>query len=178
MTHVFYYFNGLDGNVGDLIVLPRSQYQHWGQLGQMFGDNALPGSKTFDNLPPGSAVICHSAMVHGRRAKPGGENHPRYFVDVSYCQPGENLWPASGNFGHLETFELAKSLGHDRGGEFGHVYDFSHFYCTPGDADAGGIDDTRPEGVAAAQQRKHAYREQVEKQTDGKIGVNSGNDLF
>ena len=84
MVHVFNYYNGLDGQVGDLIVLPRSQYSHWDGLGAIFGAEPLPSSRTFDNLPPGTAVICHSAMVHGRRAKPGGETKPRYFVDVSY----------------------------------------------------------------------------------------------
>ena len=90
----------------------------------------------------------------------------------------------------METFELAKSLGHDRGGEFGHLYDFSQFYCTPGDAvrsdeigptgDAGvgGADDTRSEVVVAAQRRKRAYREMVAKQTGGQISVNTGHDLF
>eukprot|EP01050_Picozoa_sp_SAG11_P015223 SAG11_NODE_1951_length_4011_cov_5.799080_2_plen_313_part_00 len=52
-------------------------------------------------------------------------------VDCSYCQPGASRWPASGNWRHKETFELALSLGHDRGGEFAHIYDFQHFYCTP-----------------------------------------------
>ena len=52
----------------------------------IFKDAVLPGSKTFNNLPPGSAVICHSALVHGRRAQPGGEDKPRYFLDISYCR--------------------------------------------------------------------------------------------
>lgn len=74
------------GNIGDLIVLPRSQYAHWdaGTFSGLWGDTALPGSRTYDNLPPGSAVVCHSAMIHGRRAKPGGEGNPRYFVGQSF----------------------------------------------------------------------------------------------
>lgn len=89
--HVFFYFNGLDGTVGDLMVLPGSQYSYWDSLTlrQTFKDTPLPGSKVFDSLPNGSAVIAHSGLVHGRRQKPGGEAHPRYFVDISYCQPGE-----------------------------------------------------------------------------------------
>jgi hypothetical protein len=89
--HVFYYLAGLDGTVGDLMVLPKSQYSYWDSrsLRQMFQDTPLPGSKAFDNLPSGSAVIVHSGLVHARRQKPGGEGHPRYFVDISYCQPGE-----------------------------------------------------------------------------------------
>lgn len=89
--HVFFYFNGLDGTVGDLMVLPGSQYSYWDSLAlrHTFKDTPLPGSKVFDSLPNGSAVIAHSGLVHGRRQKPGGEAHPRYFVDISYCQPGE-----------------------------------------------------------------------------------------
>ena len=33
-------------------------------------------------------------MRNGRRAKPGGEEHPRYFIDSSYCQSG-TVWPAA-----------------------------------------------------------------------------------
>jgi hypothetical protein len=185
MVHVFYYFNGLDGQVGDLIVLPRSQYNHWGSLGHMFQAQALPGSRTFDNLPEGSAVICHSGLVHGRRAKPGGEGKPRYFVDVSYCQPGVMKWPASGNWGHLKTYDLARSKGHDRAGEMAHIFNFEHFYCSPSTGSGllpafkgGAGEDTRSEDVVAAQGRKVAYREQVALQTGGAIHVNSGNDLF
>ena len=88
MIHVFFYLNGLDGQVGDLMILPRSQYSHWdgGSMQAIFKDAVLPCSKTFNNLPPGSAVICHSALVHGRRAQPGGEDKPRYFLDISYCR--------------------------------------------------------------------------------------------
>ena len=40
-------------------------------------------------------VLIHSAVLHGRRAKPGGDAAaPRYFVDVSYCQPGPRRWPS------------------------------------------------------------------------------------
>ena len=88
MIHVFYYLNGLDGQIGDLMVLPRSQYAHWdgGTMQALFKDNVLPGSKTFGTgnpVPPGTAIICHSALVHGRRQRPGGEGKPRYFLDVS-----------------------------------------------------------------------------------------------
>ena len=67
-------------------------------------------------------------MVHGRRAKPGGEGGGgRYFVDVSYCQPGENQWPAYGR--HGEIFGAALRLGHDRGGAFRDVFDMGIFYA-------------------------------------------------
>jgi hypothetical protein len=32
-------------------------------------------------------------MWHARRAKPGGEDSPRWFVDASYCQSGVK-WPS------------------------------------------------------------------------------------
>jgi hypothetical protein len=39
----------------------------------------------------------HSALVHGRRAMPGGEDGPaRFFSDISYCQHSvsRSLWPS------------------------------------------------------------------------------------
>lgn len=41
--HVFFYFNGLNGEIGDLMVLPKSQYAHWdaSSLGQVRTD-AIP----------------------------------------------------------------------------------------------------------------------------------------
>ncbi len=88
MVHVFYYLNGLDGTVGDLMALPRSQYSvmERGAFSALWQDYELPGSLTFGAkipLPPGSAVIVHSALMHGRRAMPGGDpSKPRYFIDV------------------------------------------------------------------------------------------------
>jgi len=88
MIHVFYYLNGLDGQIGDLMILPKSQYAHFdgGTMQALFKDKVLPGSKSFGTgnpVPPGTAIICHSALVHGRRQRPGGEGKPRYFLDVS-----------------------------------------------------------------------------------------------
>ena len=34
----------------------------------------------------GSAIIVHSALMHGRAQKSGGGGKPRYFIDSSYCQ--------------------------------------------------------------------------------------------
>lgn len=95
-------------------------------------------------------------------------------ADVSYCQPGPHRWPASGNWGHLKTFSLARSLGHDRGGEFAHIYDFEPFYCTLGGEGA----DTRPPGIEQAQEERRAYREQVTRMTGGRASVGAGNDMF
>ena len=90
MVHVFYYLNGLDGTVGDLIALPRSQkaVMERGAFSALWQDSELPGSLSFGAQiplpdPPGSAVIVHSALMHGRRAMPGGDpDKPRYFIDV------------------------------------------------------------------------------------------------
>ena len=89
MVHVFFYLNGLDGKVGDLMCMPRSQnaVMERPAFNQLWQDYELPGSLTFGSknpLPPGSAVIVHSALLHGRRAQPGGDpNKPRYFIDIS-----------------------------------------------------------------------------------------------
>ena len=63
----------------------------------------------------------------------------RYFVDISYCQPGRRQFPAYGSGGNAgsgsprvlqyEIAELAKEMGHDRGGRYSHVWDTSMF-CT------------------------------------------------
>ena len=92
MVHIFFYCNGLDGAVGDLMTLPKSQYSvmERGGFQNLWKSERLPGSVFFGEgnpLPPGSAVIVHSALMHGRDDKPGGEGKPRYFIDSSYCQP-------------------------------------------------------------------------------------------
>lgn len=130
MVHVFYYLNGLDGCIGDLLVLPRSQGMIIGNGdSRIFGDADLPGSLTIDDLPPGTAVIVHSALLHARRAKPGGEGRPRYFVDCSYCQAGIR-WPSTHNgYGNWrDKLRLARERGLDRDGRYAHLFDESHFF--------------------------------------------------
>jgi hypothetical protein len=126
MVHVFYYLNGLDGTVGDLLVLPKSQnlVVPNGGIG-LFGTQDLPGSIVVDDMPPGSAVIVHSAVWHARRPKPGGEGHPRYFIDVSYCQHGP-LWP--GYHKVVEINQMALEMGHGRDGQYDWLYDTSQFF--------------------------------------------------
>nr|MBA3687002.1 phytanoyl-CoA dioxygenase family protein [Planctomycetota bacterium] len=50
MVHVFYYLNGLDGTIGDLMVLPKSHREVFerGLFGTLFGTADLPGSVTID----------------------------------------------------------------------------------------------------------------------------------
>jgi ectoine hydroxylase-related dioxygenase (phytanoyl-CoA dioxygenase family) len=126
MVHVFYYLNGLDGTIGDLLTLPGTHklVMERNAYG-IFGSEKLPGELVIDALPPGSAVIVHSALQHARRAKPGGEGHPRYFIDCSYCQSGVT-WPAAWNF--RPQIARAKELGLDRGGRYAHLFDESQFF--------------------------------------------------
>ena len=128
MVHVFYYLNGLNGEVGDLLVLPRSQDRIVARDAMMpFGTEDLPGSLCFDDLSPGSAIIVHSALWHARRPKPGGENAPRYFIDVSYCQNGV-LWPSYGGERHAEINRTALAQGLGRGGRYDFLYETSQFF--------------------------------------------------
>ena len=124
MFHVFYYLNGLNGEIGDLLVVPGSHKTITQNSLAIFEDRDLPGYIAFDNLPPGSAVFVHSALFHARRAKKGGENNPRYFVDCSYCQKGP-LWPA--NKRNREIKEYALAAGYDRGGKYAHLFDYTQF---------------------------------------------------
>ena len=126
MVHVFYYLNGLNGEIGDLLVLPRSQNMVIGNGGlRLFATEDLPGSLTVDELPPGSAIIVHSALWHARRPKPGGEDRPRYFIDVSYCQHGV-LWPDYPRIDEINATALKMGLGRD--GRYDYLYDESHFF--------------------------------------------------
>jgi len=128
MVHVFFYLNGLDGTIGDLMVLPRSQNFVCERNLGMFQQSTLPGAVVVDNLPPGSAVIVHSAVWHARRQKPGGEGKPRYFIDTSYCQAG-TTWPSYGTRWR-QMLARAMELGLDRGGKHAHLFDPAHFFDT------------------------------------------------
>jgi hypothetical protein len=130
MVHVFYYLSGLNGTIGDLLLLPRSQNWIMGNgAASAFGAADLPGSIVIDQLSPGTAVIVHSALLHARRAKPGGEGRPRYFADCSYCQAGIR-WPSthSGFGGWRDNLHMARKLGLDRDGRYAHLFDEAHFF--------------------------------------------------
>ena len=125
MVHVFYYLNGLNGEIGDLLILPRSHDLVAQRDLRMLGTADLEGSLCFDDLEPGSAVIAHSAVWHARRPRPGGRERPRYFIDVSYCQNGV-LWPAYDATGGINARALEAGL--DRNGRYAFLYDSSQFY--------------------------------------------------
>jgi hypothetical protein len=173
MIHVFFYFDGLDGTIGDLMVLPRSQYAYWDgrSMQALFGDAELPGSRTFGTgnpLPRGTAVICHSALVHGRRRRPGGEGRHRYFVDISYCQPGPRAWPIDMARKAAERALAAeRGLAGGRGGErYGCLWDNTCFVAP----------EQQPETVRAFERRRARYREQVMRMTAQRHpGLGGGN---
>ncbi len=128
MVHVFYYLNGLNGDIGDLLALPRSQNLIVARDAMMpFGTEDLPGSLCFDDVAPGTAIIVHSALWHARRPKPGGENGPRYFIDVSYCQHGV-LWPSYGGERHAKINQTALDQGLGREGRYDFLYDNTQFF--------------------------------------------------
>ena len=122
-VHVFYYISGLNGEVGDLVLLPRSQHavvEGRDALAQLFGTADLPGSRVVDSLPPGSAVLLHSGLLHARRPKPGGA--PRYFADVQYVQAGRP-WPSYRGGVGLRVAARARELGLDHSGRYAAVLD-------------------------------------------------------
>lgn len=126
MVHVFYYLNGLNGQIGDLLFVPRTQKTVIDNNAlSLLGTEDIPGTVVVNDLPPGSAVMVHSALWHARRAKPGGENAPRYFADASYCQAGIR-WPGYPRYGDM----LARitELGLDRDGRYAHLFDPGHFF--------------------------------------------------
>ena len=88
---------------------------HRQAMGPLFGTEPLPNSVTIDNLSPSSVIIVHSALVHGRRKRAGGEGHPRYFTDISYCQRSTEAdgrrWPAYQVF-HGSTMEGSHAGAH------------------------------------------------------------------
>ena len=111
------YPDGRNGEVGDLLVLPGSHKQVMTREAlRMFG---------FDDLPPGSALLVHSAMIHARRHKPGGQHYRRYFIDTSYCQAG-TLWPGYRSIESINAIALEK--GFDRNGKYAFLYDTSQFF--------------------------------------------------
>jgi len=130
MIHALYYLSGLNGEIGDLLLLPGSHRSVAERDAlDLFATAELPGSIAVDRLAPGSAVFLHSALFHARRPKPGGEGALRYFADVSYCQRGV-LWPgyeAAGTSWH-EVNRRALELGLDRDGRHAHLYDSAAFF--------------------------------------------------
>jgi hypothetical protein len=116
--HVLHYLNGLDGTVGDLLLAPGTHRSVMRRDALSFyGYDDLPGTIVLDDLPPGSTVFAHSALVHARRPKSGG-GRTRYFIDISYMQKGV-LWPSYGREGWRDMLlRLDAKVGSRRPGLF------------------------------------------------------------
>jgi len=123
--HVLHYLNGLDGTVGDLILWPGSHKSVLARNALKFAGTAdLPGCIVLDRLAPGSAVFVHSALVHGRREKPGGENFKRYFIDISYMERGVK-WPS---YGREEWRDMLEQLDRRFGAEHPTLFSQDSFF--------------------------------------------------
>jgi hypothetical protein len=129
MVHTFWYLNGLDGTIGDLLVIPgsHSMILERGALTR-WGFSDLPGTVRIDHIPPGSMVIVHSAALHARAPKPGGDpGKARYFIDSSYCQAGVR-WPHYSGWLNAHARVLADGRAAAAGRE--HLFRPEHFYNT------------------------------------------------
>jgi hypothetical protein len=94
----------------------------------MFQAADLPGTLVVNQLAPGSVVVVHSALLHARRAKPGGENHPRYFVDAAYCQDGIR-WPSYEERGNWrQILKYLRDRDQAKGGNYQWLFDEQHFF--------------------------------------------------
>ena len=110
--HVLHYLDGLNGTVGDLLLLPRSHRSIMRRDALSFlGVEEIPGTVVVNDLPPGSVVFAHSAVVHARRAQPGGGDRKRYFIDIAFVQHGIQ-WPSYGREGWRDTMAQMDSKHH------------------------------------------------------------------
>jgi len=101
--HVLHYLDGLNGTVGDLLLLPKSHRRVMRRDALSFlGDEEIPGTVVVNDVPPGTVVFAHSALVHARRPRPGGGDRKRYFIDISFMQAGVR-WPSYGREGWRDT---------------------------------------------------------------------------
>jgi ectoine hydroxylase-related dioxygenase (phytanoyl-CoA dioxygenase family) len=118
--HVLHYLDGLNGTVGDLLLLPKSHRAVMRRDALAFlGEQEIPGTVVVNDIPPGSVVFAHSALVHARRAQPGGGARKRYFIDIAFMQAGVQ-WPSYGREGWRDTLKAMDRKLHraDRPGLF------------------------------------------------------------
>lgn len=105
LVYAFVYPAGLNGTIGDLLLLPGSHraaggYHRLGLASLFRAQNLPPCTVTLDHAPPGTIVLLHGALLHARRAKQqrreiSRPRSARYFVDISYCSIGSGeRWPA------------------------------------------------------------------------------------
>jgi ectoine hydroxylase-related dioxygenase (phytanoyl-CoA dioxygenase family) len=126
MVHVFHYLDGLNGTIGDLVLVPGSQHRIVDkEVLECLGVRPLLGEVVINSLPPGSTVIAHSGVFHTRRAQPGGEGQSRYFIDCSYCQVGV-FWASVKPYWR-SMLARGRALGFDRG-QWPELFAERHFY--------------------------------------------------
>lgn len=123
---VLIYPDGLCGEVGDLVVVPGTHRRLAGWTTfDLLGTMALPGEVVIDRVPPGTAVFCHTGLLHCRRPRPGVG--PRFFCDVSYVSAGA-LWPASTQHDWRAMHAECRELGLDHDGRYAHLFEVDEFF--------------------------------------------------
>jgi hypothetical protein len=87
MVHVLLYPSGLNSSVGELLLVPQSHT--WPVDRYQLSCVPLDRMKSIsvNSLPPGSAVIINSSLLHARQAHNSSVNctTTRYLVDLSFC---------------------------------------------------------------------------------------------
>ncbi len=86
MIHCLVYPNGLRREIGELLLVPKSQ--QWDvdryQLSSLPFDALV--HKSLDFLSPGSLVFINSSLLHARQSLPLIDpTSRRYFLDISFC---------------------------------------------------------------------------------------------
>ena len=129
MIHFFMYLNGLNGTIGDLLMVPGSHRHIVDRyVYSRYGTHDVQGMAVINKLPPGSVIVLHSAVLHARRAMPGGQGMPRYFIDSSYCQYGTR-WPAYRERGNWrEILQFLTQNDQNCGGNFQFIFEPGCFY--------------------------------------------------
>lgn len=124
--HVLHYPHGLNGTIGDLLLLPGSHRSVMRRDALSFlKTQDLPGCVVIDALPPGSTIFVHSALVHARRRRPGGEGEARYFIDDVYMN-GAIKWPSYGRDGWRDT--LREMAAHHSRADHPRLFDADAFF--------------------------------------------------
>jgi hypothetical protein len=124
----FLFPDGARGEVGDLVVVPRTQaiVSEWHAL-SVFGTESLPGEIVIERLAPGSIVLANAGLLHCRRPRPGAG--PRYMSDLTYCQRGI-IWPSWLQGDWRAMYRHLLEQGCARGGRYDHLYDETQFFDT------------------------------------------------
>ncbi|MFG2409754.1 phytanoyl-CoA dioxygenase family protein [Streptomyces brevispora] len=135
MVHVLHYLQGLRPGMGDLAVLPGSHHKVADKDARShLGTDVLPGEVLITELPPGSAVVLHSALLHTRRAGSvsAAEGAARYMIDASYCRTGEPWPPVKPYWRQILAAGRERRLGQER---WGKLFEERHFSAyQPADA--------------------------------------------